>query len=138
MKIDNEKYTKGLDLLTQLHGGHAGEAIVEGLKDISPDYATMTIQFAFGEVFSRGGLDLKTRELVVIAACVTLGNAMPQLKAHIEAALNVGATKEEIVEVIYQTALYSGFALATNAMFAAKEAFANYQSIRGKNEKTSA
>lgn len=127
MKIDQEKYNKGLALLEKLHGGHAGEAIVEGLKDICPDYATMTIQFGFGEVFNREGLDLKTRELAVIAACVTLGNAMPQLQAHIEAALNIGATKQEIIEVIYQTALYAGFALATNAMFAAKEVFIKYK-----------
>lgn len=126
MKINQEKYNRGLALLKTLHGGHAGEAIIEGLKDICPDYAAMTIEFGFGEVLSRDGLDLKTRELAIIAACVTLGNATPQLQAHIEAALNVGATKQEIIEVIYQTALYAGFAYATNAMFVAKEVFAKY------------
>lgn len=126
MKVDHEVYDKGLRLLEKLHGGHAGEAIVSGLKDICPDYATMTIQFGFGEVMSRGGLDLKTRELAIIAACVTLGT-QPQLKAHIEAALNIGAKEQEIIEIIYQTALYAGFALATNAMFVAKETFSNYK-----------
>lgn len=126
MKIDREKYSQGLALLKELHGGHAGEALVESLKDICPDYVTATIQFAFGEIFSRDGLDLKTRELAVIASCVTLGSAMPQLEAHIEAALTVGATKQEIVEVILQTALYSGFAFVTNALLVAKEVFAKY------------
>jgi 4-carboxymuconolactone decarboxylase len=128
MNTNSASYQRGLKLLNKLHGGHAGEAIIEGLKDISPDYATMTIEWGFGEVFSRPGLDLKTRELAIIAACVTLGHATPQLQAHIEAALNVGATQEEVVEVIFQTALYSGFPAATNALFAAKEVFSKIQS----------
>lgn len=123
MKTHQETYARGLKLLNKLHGGHAGEDIVNALKDICPDYATMTIEWGFGEMFGREGLDIKTRELAVIASCVTLGNAMPQLKAHIEAAINVGATKQEIIEVIVQTALYAGFALATNALFVAKETF---------------
>ncbi|MCW5589591.1 MAG: carboxymuconolactone decarboxylase family protein [Legionellales bacterium] len=127
MKIDKEVYERGLALLNELHGGHSGKAIVDALADICPDYATATIQFGFGEIFSRPGLDLKTRELAIIASCVTLGHAMPQLKAHIEAALNCGATQQEIVEVIFQIALYAGFAAATNAMFAAKEVFAEYK-----------
>ena len=75
---------------------------------------------------SRPGIDLKTRQLVTVASCVTLGHAQPQLRAHIEGALNVGATREEIVEVILQVALYAGFAAATNAMLLAKEVFASY------------
>lgn len=125
MKIDQETYAKGLALLTTLHGGQAGGAIVDGLKGVCPDYAAATIQFVFGEVFSREGLDLKSRELAIIATLVTLGSAMPQLRAHIEAALNVGATKTEIIEVIFQTAVYAGFACVTNAMFVAKETFAH-------------
>lgn len=126
MKVDIETYNNGLNLLNKLHGSHSGVEIVEGLKDICPDYATMTIQFGFGEVLNREGLDLKTRELAIIAACITL-NSLPQLKAHIEAALNVGALKREIIEVIYQTSLYAGFAYATNAMFVAKEVFKNLE-----------
>ena len=118
------RYDRGLELLNKIHGGHSGQQIVDGLKDVCPDLAKMTIEFAFGEVVSRPGLDLKTRELVIIASCVTLGHAVPQLRAHIEAALNVGAKKTEIVEVILQMALYAGFAAATNAMLTAKEVFA--------------
>ena len=123
MKINQETYQRGSNLLKQLHGGHAGEAIVEGLKDICPDYATMTIEWGFGTIFCREGLDIKTRELAIIASCVTLGNAVPQLQAHIEAALNVGATQQEIVEVILQTALYAGFPAATNAFYVTKDVF---------------
>jgi 4-carboxymuconolactone decarboxylase len=110
MKVHSDKYNSGLNLLNKIHGGHAGETIIEKLNEISPDYAKSIIQFGFGEVLNREGLPLKTRQLIFIATCITLGNPMPQLQANIEGALNVGATKDEIVEVIYQTALYAGFA----------------------------
>ena len=119
--MKTETYNQGLALLNKLHGGHTGEAIVDGLNDICPDFATMTIEWGFGNIFSRKGLDLKTRELAVIASCVTLGSAMPQLLAHIEAAFNVGATREEVVEVILQTALYAGFPAVSNALLEAKD-----------------
>jgi len=121
MLKNKEIYERGLSLMKQLHGGHAGEAIIDSVKDICPDFATMAIEWGFGNIFSRDGLDIKTRELAVIASCVTLGNAMPQLRAHIEAALNVGASKKEIIEVILQTALYAGFSVVTNSLFAAKD-----------------
>jgi 4-carboxymuconolactone decarboxylase len=114
-------YERGMKLFQELHGAHAGEAIVETLKNICPDFATYTIEWAFGEIFSRNGLDLKTRELAIIASCVTLGTAAPQLIAHIEAAFNVGATQQEVIETILQTGLYAGFPAVTNAFFATKD-----------------
>jgi 4-carboxymuconolactone decarboxylase len=125
-KSRSARYTRGEALLNKIHGAHTGEAIVSALEDVCPDLADMTIEWGFGEIVSRTGIDLKTRQLVTIASCVTLGYAQPQLKAHIEGALNVGATKDEIVEVILQVALYAGFAAATNAMLLAKEVFASY------------
>ena len=125
----SEQYKKGEALLNKIHGAHTGEAIVSALDDVCPDLASMTIEWGFGEIVSRSGIDLKTRQLVTVASCVTLGHAQPQLRAHIEGALNVGATKEEIVEVILQVALYAGFAAATNAMLLAKEVFASYPSL---------
>lgn len=124
MLNNKEVYTRGLELMKEIHGGHAGEAIIEGVKDICPDFASMAIEWGFGSIFNRPGLDIKSRELAIIASCVTLGNAIPQLLAHIEAAINVGASKQEIVEVILQTALYAGFPAVTNAFFAAKELLA--------------
>ena len=122
----SERYKQGEALLNKIHGAHTGEAIVSALDDICPDLASMTIEWGFGEIVSRPGIDLKTRQLVTVASCVTLGHAQPQLRAHIEGALNVGATREEIVEVMLQVALYAGFAAATNAMLLAKEVFASY------------
>jgi len=125
----SEQYKKGEALLNKIHGAHTGEAIVSALDDVCPALASMTIEWGFGEIVSRSGIDLKTRQLVTVASCVTLGHAQPQLRAHIEGALNVGATKEEIVEVILQVALYAGFAAATNAMLLAKDVFASYPSL---------
>jgi 4-carboxymuconolactone decarboxylase len=125
----SERYKKGEAFLNKIHGAHTGEAIVSALEDVCPDLASMTIEWGFGEIVSRPGIDLKTRQLVTVASCVTLGHAQPQLRAHIEGALNVGATKEEIVEVILQVALYAGFAAATNAMLLAKDVFASYSAI---------
>jgi len=125
MTIQSNLYNTGMELLKELHGGHAGEQIINQLQDICPDYATMTIEWAFGSILSRSGLDIKTRELAIIASCVTMGNTVPQLLAHIEAALNVGATKQEIIEVILQTALYAGFPATTNALLQAKPLLMN-------------
>src|SRR6185295_3028794 len=111
----SERYQKGEALLNKIHGAHTGETIVSALDDVCPDLASMTIEWGFGEIVSRSGIDLKTRQLVTVASCVTLGHAQPQLRAHIEGALNVGATPQEIVEVILHVCLYAGFAAGTNA-----------------------
>lgn len=114
--MKNECYKKGLALLKQLHGGHIGEEMVNQLGELSPELRDMTIEWAFGEVASRTGIDLKTRELVIIASCITHGALMPQLRAHYEAALKIGITKEEIIEVILQMIFYAGMAASTNAL----------------------
>lgn len=123
MNTNTETYRKGLSLLNQLHGGHAGEKMIEAMKDICPDFATMSIDWAMGGIMARPGLDLLTREYVIIASCVTLGHAMPQLRAHIDAALKLGAAKEQIIEVILQTIFYAGGAAVANGLSVAQEAF---------------
>ncbi len=124
IKSNPDVYERGFALMKQLHGDASGEALINSMKDICPDFITMAIEWSFGSIFSREGLDIKTRELAVIASCVTLGSVEPQLRAHIEAALNANATKQEIVEVILQTALYAGFARSVNSLNIAKEVFA--------------
>jgi 4-carboxymuconolactone decarboxylase len=116
------RYETGLEKLKEIDG-KAGENVIESLKDIAPDLAKYTIEFPFGDIYSRPDLDLKSREIATVAALTALGNAAPQLKVHINAALNVGCSKEEIVEIIIQMAVYAGFPAALNGMFAAKEVF---------------
>lgn len=120
--MESERYKRGWAKLQEIHG-HGGEQIIEALKDIAPDLARYTIEFPFGDVYSRGALSLKEREIATVAALAALGNAQPQLKAHIHAALNVGCTRQEVLEIVIQTAVYAGFPAALNASFAAKEVF---------------
>ncbi|PKN51197.1 MAG: 4-carboxymuconolactone decarboxylase [Deltaproteobacteria bacterium HGW-Deltaproteobacteria-13] len=118
-----DRYQRGWDKLKEIDG-KAGERVIESLKDIAPDFARLLIEFPFGDIYSRPGLDLKSREIAVVAALTALGNATPQLKVHIHGALNVGCTEQEVVEVIMQMAVYAGFPAALNGLFAAKEVFA--------------
>lgn len=104
--------------------GEAGEKVVASLADIAPDFATYVIEFPFGDIYCRPGLDLRAREIATIAALTALGHASPQLKVHIAAGLNVGLSREEITEIIMQMAVYAGFPAAVNGLFAAKEVFA--------------
>jgi 4-carboxymuconolactone decarboxylase len=129
--MTNERHEKGLKKFQEIHGPVA-KATVESLKDIAPDLGRFVTEFAFGDIYSRPGLDLKTRQMLTIASLVTLGNTPLQLKSHIKGALNVGCTKEEIVEVILQMAVYAGFPASMNAMYAAKEAFEGLKKPRLK------
>lgn len=129
--MPEDRYQKGWETLGRING-EAGERILKLLKDISPDMARLVIEFPYGDIYSRPGLDLKTRELLTIAALTTLGNAPRQLKAHVANALNAGCTKEEIIEVIMQMAVYAGFPAALNGLFAAQEVLAAEGLIEGK------
>jgi 4-carboxymuconolactone decarboxylase len=104
--------------------GQAGHNVITALADIAPDFARYIIEFPFGDIYCRPGLDLRAREIATIAALTALGNASPQLKVHIEAGLNVGLSRDEITEIIMQMAVYAGFPAALNGLFAAKEVFA--------------
>ena len=121
--MSSERYIIGQEMLQRVDG-KGGEAVVDSLRDIAPDFARYLIEFPFGDIYARPGLDLRSREVATIAALTALGNAAPQLKVHIAAGLNVGLTQEEITEVIMQMAVYAGFPAALNGLFAAKEVFA--------------
>ena len=121
--MSSERYITGQEMLQRVDG-HGGEAVVDSLRDIAPDFARYLIEFPFGDIYARPGLDLRSREIATIAALTALGNAAPQLKVHIAAGLNVGLTQEEITEAIMQMAVYAGFPAALNGLFAAKDVFA--------------
>lgn len=116
------RFDRGLEKLREIDGA-AGERVIASLADVAPDLARYVIEFGFGDIYSRGILSLKEREIATVAALVALGNAQPQLKVHIHGALNVGCTRQEVVEVIMQMAVYAGFPAALNGAFAAKEVF---------------
>jgi 4-carboxymuconolactone decarboxylase len=117
------RHARGLRTLADITG-EDGERTVDALRDIAPDLADWIVEFSYGDVLSRPGLDRRTRQLATVAALTALGNAQPQLKVHIEGALNVGAKPHEVVEVIMQMAVFAGFPAAINALNVAREVFA--------------
>lgn len=129
--MESERYIRGLEKLKQIDG-HAGERVLEALKDVAPDLGRYVIEFGFGDIYSRGILSLRDREIATVAALVALGNAQPQLKVHIHGALNVGCTRQEVLEIMIQMSAYAGFPAALNGTFAAKDVFAE-RDAAGKN-----
>jgi len=116
------RFERGTRALSEIDG-EAGERVVSSLEGIAPDFARYLIEFPFGDIYCRPGLDLRAREIATIAALTAMGNATPQLKVHIEGGLNVGLSRDEIVEIIMQMAVYAGFPAALNGLYAAKEVF---------------
>ncbi|HML05344.1 MAG TPA: carboxymuconolactone decarboxylase family protein [Methanobacterium sp.] len=120
--MSEDRYKKGMEMLKKMNP-NSYKQLSDTLEDIAPDLARFVAEFPYGDVYTRPGLDLKTRELVTIAAITALGTAPLQLKSHIKGALNVGCTREEIVEVLIQMAVYAGFPAALNGVYTAKEVF---------------
>lgn len=115
------RYQRGIRMIKQLDAEQVGQ-IVEGVGEIAPDFATQIIEFAFGDIYSRPGLDLRSRQISTVSTLVALGSP-PQIYTHLRAARRVGVSREELVEVIMQTAVYAGFPAALNAFTAAKAVF---------------
>ena len=118
----NDRYARGLRTLEQVSGA-SGDGVIQSLQDIAPDLARFIIEFSYGDIISRPGLDNRSREIASVALLTALGTAQPQLKVHLSAALNVGATQRELAEAIMQMAVYAGFPAALNGMAAAREVF---------------
>ncbi len=124
--MTDDLFQKGLDKLKEIHND-AGPNTLAVLDSIHPDFGKFIVSTAFGNIYSRPGIDLKTRQIATVAALACMGGAVaPQLKSHVRGALNVGWTAPEIFEVILQMAVYGGVPAAINAAMAAKEVFDEY------------
>ena len=120
--MENLRYTEGLNKLNEIDG-EAGQNVINSLDDICPDLAKYIIEYPFGDIYQRDGLDLRTRELATVAALTALGHCQPQLSVHINGALSVGCTPSEVTEVILQMSVYAGFPASLNGMFVARDVF---------------
>ena len=129
-----ERFERGRRKLQEIDAEQLGR-IVAGLQDTAPDFANYLIEFPFGDIYTRPGLDLRARQIATIAALTALGTAGPQLRVHIHGALNVGCTRTEIIEVIMQMAIYDGFPAALNGLAAAKDVFAERKTACPVEEK---
>jgi len=120
IQTSSRRYQIGLEKLKEIDG-EAGEKVINSLQDISPDLGRYIIEYSFGDIYARETLDLKSKEIAVIAALTAMGTAQPQLKVHLNGALNTGSAISEVKEVILQMSVYSGFPSAINAMNVLKE-----------------
>jgi 4-carboxymuconolactone decarboxylase len=111
----NERYMRGIDVLQELASGPLEEFLTSRVAEVAPDFARMAIEFPFGDLYARDGLDLQSREIVAIAALASLGQAK-QLRLHVAAALQLGLSRAAIVEILMQSAVYGGFPAALNAL----------------------
>jgi 4-carboxymuconolactone decarboxylase len=135
---DRVRYARGLEALGRISQA-SGEAVVHSFNDIAPDLGRYIVEFSYGDVFARPHLDLKTRELATVSALTAKGTAADAvpLKVHVNAALNVGANRQEVVEAIMHMLPYAGFVPVQQAMALAAEVFAERGLIDGASEQRS-
>ncbi|RCK36485.1 MULTISPECIES: carboxymuconolactone decarboxylase family protein [Thalassospira] len=113
----------GRDVVARLNPLLEG-TLAEKYDALVPGFAESLVEWAYGRHYARSNLDLKTRQLCTISALTVLGGqTAPQLKVNIKHSLAVGATREEIIEAIWQMAVYGGLPAAINGLNAAQELF---------------
>jgi len=118
-----ERFAQGLKVLRSVDG-EVGQRVIDSLADISPEMGHQIVAWGFGEIYSRPELQPRDRQLVTLGMLTALGGCEPQLEVHVNAALNVGLTPQQIVEALLHSAGYCGFPRALNATFVAKKVFA--------------
>jgi 4-carboxymuconolactone decarboxylase len=128
--MESEKYHKGIAKLTEIVGDRRSQPLNDWLE-IAPDMQGYIVEFIAGDILSRPGLDTKTRQIATVAALTAMATAPAELKMHMHGALNVGWTRQEVVEVILQMAVFAGFPAALNGLAIAKEVFQE-QNERGQ------
>ena len=131
--IDQKAFDKGLKLLKKMTGERL-EEVRRSFQDADPDFDQYVVGFVAGDVWSRPGLDLKTRSLCTIAAVTALGRPSA-LNLNIHMALENGATEAEIVEVMFQMGVYAGFPACWEGLKAAKRVFAERQERKGRGKR---
>ncbi len=121
--MENTRFTQGMEQLKTIDG-KGGENVIKSLEDIAPDLGKFIVEFAFGDIYTRGGLTKGEREMITLSSLLTAGGCEPQLEVHINGALNVGISPEKVIETFLQCIPYTGFPKVLNAVFAAKKVFA--------------
>ncbi|WP_405135080.1 carboxymuconolactone decarboxylase family protein [Nocardia sp. NBC_01388] len=123
----NERYDTGAARLAELGGPTtARQRVYDSLADIAPDLHRFAVEFAYGDINARPGLDAGRRELVILGVLIGLGATEPQVEAHLITALNIGLTSTELVEAVIQALPYAGFPRVLAAMGVARRVFADH------------
>lgn len=116
------RFQTGMENLNLIDGTIGGN-VITSLEDIAPDIGKYIVEFAFGDIYSREILSLQEREIITLTSLLTSGGCENQLNVHINASLNVGISKEKIIETFIHCIPYVGFPKVLNAVFVAKEIF---------------
>jgi 4-carboxymuconolactone decarboxylase len=110
---------RGREVAGKLWGARAGGQELPAQK-LAPEFFALVAQFVFGMFWSRPNLDLRSRSLCTVAQLAALGKT-EELRGHLMGARNLGITREELIEVLMQTACYAGVPAAVNALNAAAD-----------------
>lgn len=108
-------YERGYEQFKQMVGADRIEALIERFKAVYPDFETEVVAVVGGRIWTRPGIDLKTRSLCSICTLAALGR-VNALKLNFQMALNNGASVAEICEALFQVAVYAGFPAAWDAL----------------------
>jgi 4-carboxymuconolactone decarboxylase len=121
--VDNrEMFDKGLAVRREVLGAEYVDAAIKGADDFNRPFQEFITEYCWGAVWGRPGLPKKTRSIINLAMLTALGKPQ-ELKIHVKGALKNGCTKDEIMEVLLQTAIYCGVPAAVDAFRTAREAF---------------
>lgn len=120
----DERYARGMELIREIHGPENAR-MVEGLGDMGRYIA----EFAFGDVYSRGTIPLRERQIATISMLTALGGREPQLRVHQRAALDAGMSARDLEELAIHAIPYVGFPAAINALVLLREVVADRDSL---------
>lgn len=125
MEKRDARHARGLEVMSQTSRG-AGATVIAAFDDLAPDIGHAILEHAYGDVFARDAISLRTRELAACAAFAAVGNQVmaTPLRVHVLAALNTGATRAEITEVLLNLVPHCGYPLVEHALRIANEVFA--------------
>lgn len=118
-----DDYARGYAQFTRMVGEDRIEALVQRFGAVCPDFATEVVSVVGGRIWTRPGIDLKTRSLCSISILAALGR-VNALKLNFQIAINHGATPAEIFEALFQVAAYAGFPAAWDALTMLEEVLA--------------
>ena len=124
---DHERYEKGMEVRRAVLGDEHVNRSLQNATDFNRDFQELLTRYAWGEIWTRPGLPRHTRSLIVIATLVALDRP-EELRMHIRAAFNNGVSRDDIKEVLLQSAVYCGLPAANSAFHAAEEVFAEMSS----------
>lgn len=123
---ERDRYESGMKVRRAVLGDAHVDRSLKRLTPLNERFQDMITRYAWGEIWTRPGIDRKARSMMTMAMLVAL-NRMDEFRLHIRAAINIGLTREEIEEVLLQTAIYAGVPAANSAFHAAEAVLAEIE-----------